>query len=210
MTLSSPSNRTTDPVVAAAGSDGGMLPPATSLAGPRPTTGRSGGLQPAGNGSGQGRAAARFSAESAAMTPSRMLVLLYERLIRDLDDAEVSIGTGDRYGANVALLHAQEIVSELERALDPQVWNAAGELSSIYMYVQGRLVRANIAQDLTALAQCREAIEPLRVAWTEAWQQVSQGVPTAGGAAVPGGPTVDGGRPTPAPAAERVPLDIAG
>ena len=147
----------------------------------------------------------RFSAESAAVTPSRMLVLLYDRLLRDLDDAEVSIRTGDRYGSNVALLHAQEIVSELEHALDPTVWSAAGELSSIYLYVQGRLVRANVAQDLSALAECREAIDPLRTAWTEAWQQISQGVPSAVVTSAGVGP--DGFTAEPA---ARVPLDIAG
>ena len=163
--------------------------------------------------------ASRFSAESAVLTPSRMLVLLYDRLLRDLDDAEVSIGTGDRYGANIALLHAQEIVSELEHALDPSVWGAAGELSSIYLYVQGRLVRANVAHDLTALAECRDAMDPLRNAWNEAWQQLSMGVPgvpgvpgVAGGAAARVGAAnaVDGSAGVPADPSVRVPLDIAG
>jgi len=159
----------------------------------------------------------RFNDERAAVTPSRLLVLLYDRLLRDLDDAEASIRTSDRYGANVALQHAQEIVSELESALDPTVWSAAGELSSIYLYVQGRLVRANIAQDLTALAECREAIDPLRAAWTEAWEQLSQGRVGPGGGAA-GTPGADGagdvaggaGRGIPGEPAVRVPLDIAG
>ncbi|CAN5609033.1 hypothetical protein BH10ACT3_BH10ACT3_23000 [soil metagenome] len=154
----------------------------------------------------------RFNDERAAVTPSRLLVLLYDRLMRDLDDAETSIRSGDRYGANVALQHAQEIVSELESALDPTVWSAAGELSSIYLYVQGRLVRANIAQDLTALAECREAIDPLRTAWTEAWEQLIQGRvgPAASGAGAGSGGAgfadgAGGGEMAP-----RIPLDIAG
>lgn len=115
----------------------------------------------------------RFRADEAAIPPARLLVMLYDRLARDLDDAETAIRTGDRAAARVALLHAQDIVSELERALDPSVWAGAVELSSVYVYLQGRLVNANIHQDLASVEECRAAIDPLREAWTLAWQQES-------------------------------------
>lgn len=114
--------------------------------------------------------AAAFSASEAVVSPVRLLVMLYDRLIRDLDDAEDSIRTGDRPSASFALLHAQEIVTELESALDPDSWGAAIELSSIYVYLQARLVRANVHQDLHAIRDCRVAIDPLREAWTKVWQ----------------------------------------
>lgn len=159
--------------------------------------------------------ASKFNAESAAVTQPRLLVMLYDRLARDLDDAEVSIRTGDRYGANIALLHAQEIVSELECALDKSVWSAARELSSVYLYIQGRLVRANVAQDLAALEQCRVAIEPLHDAWTEVWRAVSRGDASASSAAAaaeqrtPDGVAVAVGTPVEL-AFQRMPLDVTG
>ena len=114
--------------------------------------------------------AAAFRSDEAVVSPVRLLVMLYDRLIRDLDDAEDSIRTGDRPSAGFALVHAQEIVTELESALDPDAWDAAAELSSIYMYLQARLVRANLYQDLDALNDCRVATDPLREAWTKIWQ----------------------------------------
>ena len=116
------------------------------------------------------QSAAAFRSDEAVVSPVRLLVMLYDRLIRDLDDAEASILSGDRAGASIALLHAQDIVSELESALDPSAWSAAVELSSIYVYLQARLVRANIGQDLDATREARSAIEPLREAWTRIWQ----------------------------------------
>lgn len=112
----------------------------------------------------------QFSAESAVVTQQRLLVMLYDRVMRDIDDAEVAIRAGDRQRSNEALLHAQDIIAELERALDPSVWDAAKELATVYMYVQARLVRSNVAQDLVALEDCRTALGPLREAWTKAWQ----------------------------------------
>ncbi len=138
----------------------------------------------------------RFRADEAAVPPARLLVLLYDRLARDLDDAEVSIRTGDHAGARIALLHAQDIVSELESALDPSVWTAAVELSSIYVYLQGRLVNANIHRDLDSVAECRAAIDPLREAWTLAWQQESIATPA---------PVADPTSPEP-----RVSVDVVG
>lgn len=114
--------------------------------------------------------AAAFRSTEAVVSPARLLVMLYDRLIRDLDDAADSIRTGDRPSASFALLHAQEIVTELETALDPDAWDAAAELSSIYMYLQARLVRANVHQDLQAIHDCRVATDPLREAWTKIWQ----------------------------------------
>jgi flagellar protein FliS len=147
----------------------------------------------------------RFRSDEAAVPPARLLVMLYDRLVRDLDDAEVSLTTGDRAGARIALLHAQEIVSELESALDPSVWSAAVELSSIYVYLQGRLVNANIHQDLNAVAECRAAIDPLREAWTQAWQQETAAANAVRFApAAPDVATFDG---QPAP---RVSVDIVG
>ena len=114
--------------------------------------------------------AAAFRTTEAVVSPVRLLVMLYDRLIRDLDDAADSIRTGDRASASFALVHAQEIVTELETALDPDAWDAAAELSSIYVYLQARLVRANLHQDLQAIHDCRVATDPLREAWTKIWQ----------------------------------------
>ena len=122
------------------------------------------------------------------------------------------------YAAPAASRMYDEDVSELEHALDPSVWGAAGELSSIYLYVQGRLVRAHVAPDRPARAECRDAMDPRRAAWNEAWQQLSMGVPGGAGVAaarvgaarVGAADAVGGSAGAPADPSVRVPLDIAG
>ncbi|MGB3412734.1 MAG: flagellar export chaperone FliS [Microthrixaceae bacterium] len=136
----------------------------------------------------------QFHAESAVVTQQRLLVMLYDRVMRDIDDAEAAIRSGDRHASNEALLHAQDIIAELERALDPTVWDAAKELATVYMFVQARLVRANVAQDLVALDDARTALGPLHEAWTKAWQSTLA-------------PSAD---PVPVTAGARRPLDVAG
>ncbi|HTO00318.1 MAG TPA: flagellar export chaperone FliS [Microthrixaceae bacterium] len=156
----------------------------------------------------------QFSAESAVVTQQRLLVMLYDRVMRDIDDAETAIRSGDRHACNSALLHAQEIIAELERALDPTVWDAAKELATVYMYVQGRLVRANVAQDLAALESCRVALGPLREAWTKAWQvSLAPTTPSAAGHGGDFAMASAGSVVSPASASPnrvRRPLDVAG
>jgi flagellar secretion chaperone FliS len=117
----------------------------------------------------------RLRAAAEAMTPERLVVLLYERLLRDVDEAAAALTEGDRYVGHRALLHAQEIIAELDAALDPGIWNGAAQLSDVYRFVTGRLVMANVGQDPAPLQDCRAVLEPLLGAWTEAWRQGSDG-----------------------------------
>lgn len=137
----------------------------------------------------------RFRAAADAITPARLVVLLYERLARDLDDAEAAMATDDRFTVHRSLLHAQEIVAELDGALDATVWDGAPQLSEVYRFLTGRLIMANIRQDRAALADCRSVVAPLLDTWTDAWQQNAAGAPTL---------------PDTAELPVRAPLDIAG
>jgi flagellar protein FliS len=116
---------------------------------------------------------ATFRAERTTVSQERLLVLVYERLVRDLSDAGEAMDRSDRAGVHAALIHAQDIVAELDAALDESAWTAAGELSSIYHYLHGRLVQANLGMDRTALDEALAAVLPLLDAWTTAWQRLS-------------------------------------
>ena len=116
---------------------------------------------------------ATFRAERTTVSQERLLVLVYERLVRDLADADDAMERSDRNAAHAALIPAQDIGAELDAALDDSVWEAAGELSSIYHYLHGRLVQANLAMDRDALAEATAAVVPLLDAWTTAWQRLS-------------------------------------
>jgi len=101
-------------------------------------------------------------------SPSRLLVMLYDRLVLDLQRAAEAQVAGDHAAAAPQLLHAQEIVLELQSSLNQEAWAGAGQLSAIYNWVHRELIRANVQRDVTVTRSCLELVQPLADAWREA------------------------------------------
>lgn len=114
-------------------------------------------------------ARSRYRSNGSITSPGRAVVLLYERLLRDLDDAATALAGGDRATAHHPLIHAQQLVDGLDAALDVEVWPAAAGLRDLYDYVGRLLVEANLAGDRAKVEECRRILEPLASAWAEAW-----------------------------------------
>lgn len=110
-------------------------------------------------------------------SPARLLTMLYDRLVRDIAGAELAIATATFSEANTLLLHAQDIVLELQSSLDTRTWSGAPGLSALYTYLYGELIAANTTKDATRLAVCLRIVEPLRSAWHEAATLVASGSP---------------------------------
>lgn len=100
----------------------------------------------------------------ASASPERLLTLLYDRLLVDIDRAATAQDAEDWLAAGTHLTHAQWIVSELNGSLT-DAWDGAEELRGVYVYLTGRLITANISRDRAATAECRELVAPLRDAW---------------------------------------------
>lgn len=111
-------------------------------------------------------AAAYTQSSLTTASPQKLVVLLYERLVLDLDRAEHALRAGDHAGRH--LVHAQDIIMELLTSLDVEIWDGAATLSSLYTYLHGELVTANVRRDVERVVACRELIVPLRDAWREA------------------------------------------
>lgn len=110
----------------------------------------------------------RYRSDSIeTMTPGRMVVALYDRLLLDLERAQVAIAKHDRAAAHDALMHAQEIVALLHDSLDVSSWVGGAALASIYEYLSQQLIAANVAKDAAIIATCAEVITPLRDSWRE-------------------------------------------
>ena len=101
-------------------------------------------------------------------SPSRLLVMLFERLARDVEQAAVAQEAGDFAAASSNLLHAQEIVLELMSSLRHDVWEGADRLASIYGWLHKELVRANTTRDAAITRDCQRLIDPLVETWREA------------------------------------------
>lgn len=114
-------------------------------------------------------ARARYATDAVTTaTPARLLIMLYDRLVRDLVAAERAVEERNPTVANDQLLHAQRIVAELAGSLDPTVWDGGPGLAQLYDFLQRELVAANIDKDAARVRGCREVVEPLRDAWQQA------------------------------------------
>jgi flagellar protein FliS len=106
---------------------------------------------------------------TSTASPARLLVMLYDRLVLDLQRA---VEHGDRaefLDAGRQLMHAQEIVLELQGSLRIDAWDGAAQLSSIYAWLHSEMVRANVQRDVAATRACLALVEPL----ADAWRQVA-------------------------------------
>jgi flagellar protein FliS len=101
-------------------------------------------------------------------TPARLLTMLYDRLLLDLNRAESAQTSSDWPTASQNLVHAQAIVAELTSSLRVDVWDGGRELQALYTYVTVAMVNANVHRDVKLTAECIALLEPLRQAWHEA------------------------------------------
>jgi flagellar protein FliS len=102
------------------------------------------------------------------MSPGRVIVALYDRLMVDLERARRAIEASDAPTAHECLMHAQSIVSELHDSLDVEQWSMARHLKDVYVFLLFELVNANVEKNAARVASCHELVAPLRDAWTEA------------------------------------------
>jgi flagellar protein FliS len=101
------------------------------------------------------------------VSPARLVVMLYERLCRDLEVAGEAIDAGDVAKAHDNLVHAQEIVAELHSALDVGAWEHAGRLGDLYTWVVDQLVAANVHKVREPADAALRVLRPLLETWRE-------------------------------------------
>src|SRR2546430_12152804 len=90
----------------------------------------------------------RYLAESVATaSPGQLLVMLYDRLVVDLTQAEDALRARDTATASTRLMHAQDIVSELRSSLDLSAWDRAAGLAQLYGFLLPRLIKATVANN---------------------------------------------------------------
>jgi flagellar secretion chaperone FliS len=121
---------------------------------------------------------AQTSIETASKP--RLVVMLYERLERDLVEAIAAIGRSDVRGAHEKLVHAQDIVQALRGALDLKVWPEGESLQAVYDYMLELLVRANVTKRAEPATTVLDLVKPLSAAWRTAFESGAAGVQTGG------------------------------
>jgi len=104
-------------------------------------------------------------------SPAKLVTMLYDRLLKDLNDAEQGLGARDIPLTHNALVHAQDIVRELSSSLDVTVWAEAANLQRLYAWVLDELMAANLEKNAEHVQNARDVIEPLAEAWHEVARQ---------------------------------------
>lgn len=113
------------------------------------------------------RSAYRGNAVATA-TPGQLLVMLFDRLVLDVERGLRAQMKSDWAEANTQFQHAQAIVSELQATLDPEGWTGGPELMALYGYIQRRLIQANVRHDQRAAKESLILCRQLADTWKRA------------------------------------------
>jgi flagellar protein FliS len=122
--------------------------------------------------------AARHYLRSAVMTASRekLQLMLYDGAIRFCQQARDAIVRKDIEGSYNLLTRAQNIVLEMQNALNPAVDPAlCGRMSGLYSFIYRRLVEANIGKDLKALDDALQILQFQRETWVLLLEKLADG-----------------------------------
>ncbi|WP_203135611.1 flagellar export chaperone FliS [Microbacterium sp. JZ31] len=117
-------------------------------------------------------AQARYQADAVmSASPERLLTMLYDRLVLDLERGEAAQQAADWAEARTQLQHAQAIVAELNASL-ADTWEGSAGLRGVYAFLTSTLIDANVSRDPQRTRACLDLVAPLRDAWHQAAQQV--------------------------------------
>ena len=123
------------------------------------------------NAGGAARAYARVAVETgvAASDPRRLLVMLYDGVLKCLAQARGHMQRRDAAAKGAALGQALKILGEgLVASLDEENGGPiARQLRDLYDYIEQRIVLANLRNDARLLDEAAALLAELRGAWQE-------------------------------------------
>src|SRR5437870_5563827 len=92
------------------------------------------------------RAATAYrTTQVGSRSPVELVVLLYDGLVRYLNEARDAMVRGDLLAKRTALSRALGVVGELQSTLDRQKGGQVAEqLEALYTYISSRLLEANL------------------------------------------------------------------
>lgn len=106
----------------------------------------------------------KTTVETAA--PGKLLLMLYDGAIRNIDNAKEAINKKDINTAHNQIIKAEDIVLELIASLNMD-YEVSNHLSRLYEYLHYQLVQANLEKDIRKLDEVREFLVDLRNTWEE-------------------------------------------
>jgi len=108
-------------------------------------------------------------------TPQQLVLMLYDRALRDLRQAKEAIEAKDPIAAGRLLVHLEEILDELLVGLDLDAGgDIALNLGRLYDYCIIRCREANVTKDLTIVDELHQLFSDFRQTWAEAMIKAKQ------------------------------------
>lgn len=106
-------------------------------------------------------------------TPAELTLMLYEGAIKFCNIALMAIDKSDIEKANINILKAENIITELRATLDFK-YPVANHFEIVYDYIYRRLVDANIKKDKEILEEALKYIRVMRDTWKEVMKRAKQ------------------------------------
>ena len=122
------------------------------------------------------------SVQVTTCTPSELLVLLFDGLIRFLGEAEQFMKADDRGRAGEKISRSHAILEMLLNGLDKShAPELCANLEGVYTFCMHRIVKANVARDPAMIAEVIRVLVPLQEAWRIAAAKVAEQQKAGGG-----------------------------
>lgn len=98
----------------------------------------------------------------------RLVLMMYDGLIRFLKESKKRIETKDIAGRGLYLSKAHRVIGELQETLNlQQGGEIAYQLERLYTFLTLTITQANIKGDAKLVDQCLSVVENLRDAWVQ-------------------------------------------
>ncbi len=109
----------------------------------------------------------------ATASPARLLVMLVDRLVLDVQRGLDAQRAGQIPEAHNQLVHAQEILVHLRGTLNTEAWDGGPGLASLYDWLHAQLVQANLKKDPAITEGCLSLVTDLADTWRAAALQAA-------------------------------------
>ena len=110
-------------------------------------------------------------------SPGKLILMLYQGAIKALKKSIDLIDKKEYGEKGEQLINAQDIIMELNLALDMKTGEIAQSLNHLYMYAYRKLVLANLEVDKEAIQEVIGMLENLHEAWVVAVQKTEGTIP---------------------------------
>lgn len=99
-------------------------------------------------------------------SPAELTLMLYDGAIKFCNIAEMAIEQKDIQKAHTNIVKVQRVIEYLRQTLDMK-YPVAQDFENIYVYLERRLVQANMKKDIEILKEVNEHLHSVRDTWKE-------------------------------------------